>query len=491
MALLEEACEWAASLRVADIPDDVRTLAVATLISDLAAAWAGLEHPAGPAVMRRWRAGTGAGRAARAAALTMLLDWDETCFAGHVGHSTALPALLLGAERGCDGAEVTRALVAGIELAARVTGALTLGRARGQTAAHTHLAGAAVVGGVLAGLPAGQLAGATALSLSHPREVLLPAFMGSDAKFAVAAAPLQDALTAVDAAPRATATLDILERDGGLFERLCDVPLPEAMGGYGSRWHTRTMSFKRDPGCAYISAAVEGAGGLGPVELEEVERVEIGCSIFTLGMEAESAPFIAGPATPLPALNFSVGYSVAAALEDGSLEAGDFHPETVASEARWRVAGAVTLRHDPGLTLAALAATAPMGMALAWAGERARAYLERRGAPGELAGRVLAAAAENLADPEFRDPGKRIGADIVVHLRDGRRLESGRGAATGSCQESALERLRLVEQKLRRVASAPESHNELARRLPELTAAEVRDLAAPLIARLEEAPSAA
>ena len=147
MSLLAEACEWAHGLRLAAIPEDVSTLATAELVSDMGAAWAGIAHPAGARVAGRWRDEGARGAAVRAAALTLLLDWDETCFAGHIGHSTALPTLLLGAEAGWDGGRVLSAIVASGELAARVTAAVTLGRARGQAAGHTHLAGGAVVAG--------------------------------------------------------------------------------------------------------------------------------------------------------------------------------------------------------------------------------------------------------------------------------------------------------------------------------------------------------
>ena len=425
--------KWACGFRLADIPADVKTLATAELMSGIAACRAGYAHPAGGRVRARWQAPGPRGAALRAAAMTMLLDWDESTFAGHLGHATAVPALILAASAGADGERLLTTVVAAGEVAARVTAAVTLGRARGQAAAHTHLAGGTMAAGLLAGLSSGQLAAAVALALAQPREVLLPAFMGSDAKFAVAAGPLADAFTAVDAAAaEAASDREILERQGGVFDRLAEVPLPEAMSGWGDRWHLRTLSFKRDPGCAYLSAASEAACGLGPMDLDTVEAVEVGASMFTLGMEAESARFLAGPATPLPALNFSLGYTIAVALQTGGVEPADFTPVATAGPDRWQVAGRVTALHDSGLTLAALAATAPVGAALAWAGERARPYLERRGAPPETVSRILEAAAENLDDPNFLRPAKRIGALVRVRLRDGRIVESGRGAAARS-----------------------------------------------------------
>ena len=472
MSLLEEACEWAASLRLADIPPDVQELALAMLMSQRAAAHATTRHPVGNHL--RGLAGTDGWPAAAAgvALLTMALDWDESTFAGHVGHSAALPLLACAAALGADGREALTAIVAAAEIGARVTAAVTLGRARGQAAGHTHLAAAATGFGLLHHLPPRRLAEAVGLALAQPSRVLLPAFMGSDAKFWVAAAPVLTAARAVTiVAAGGRGAAGVLEGPGGLLAEAAELPLPEAFGGWGQRWHLRTLAVKRFPGCAYLSAAVEAAAELAPLDLAEVRGVELHCSIFTLRMEAESAPFVSGPDSPLPALTFSVGYSLAAALEAGTLDAADFAPPRLTSPERWGVAERLRLHHDPDLTVAALAATAPIGAALAWAGERAQPYLEAAGAPGELAQRALMAARANLDDPFFEHPSKRIGVRLRVELRDGRRLEAARAAADGSPQEIAPARLGLAETKLR--AQAPDggdSDVEAIRRLPELPA---------------------
>src|ERR1035437_240869 len=165
IALLREACEWATALRLDDIPADVRDLARAQLLSMEAA-----------------------GHAPRQALLTMALDFDEPAFAGHLGPASAIPPMIVGTETGAGGAEVMVAQVAAAEVAARVTAAVTLGSARGQTATHTHAAAAVVGCGLLLGLSAERLTAALSLALAQPRRVMLPAFMATDAKFWVAAA---------------------------------------------------------------------------------------------------------------------------------------------------------------------------------------------------------------------------------------------------------------------------------------------------------------
>lgn len=507
--LLAEACEWARGLRLDQVPEDVRRLGLAQIDSALGAMGSGLAHPVGARIRAAaatrpgWSgapARSNAGEAgwieaaATAATASMALDYDETLFAGHTGHSCALVPLAcagllqLGGsswpshpepgggredpaveaqELGRRQAERDRALLASIaatEVAARITAALTLGRARGQTAAHTHLAGTAIAAGLMLGLDAERLLDALTLALAQPVRVLYPAFMGSDAKLAVAAGPIRLAGTAVLAAAAGMrGPRDVLERPGGLLEELAEVPLPEALGGLpqaaagaetaalGERWHLRTLSVKAVPGCAYLSAAVDAAIELAAAGIEAgaVEEVVVEASIFTLRMEAEAAPFVRGPQSPLAALNFSAGYSVATALLTGDLRAEDFWGAPLRRQERWELAGRVRLAHDPGLTLRALSATAPVGAALAWAGGRGRAYLARGGAGEELADQVLAACARR-APEHFVRPSKEVGARVRVRLRDGRELAAERLSARGACGESVESRAALASGKRRR-----------------------------------------
>ncbi|MGB2938759.1 MAG: MmgE/PrpD family protein [Candidatus Dormiibacterota bacterium] len=448
VGLIREAAEWAASLRYADIPEDVRALARAQTLSMAGAGHASLRHLVGARLLRQLQGEGWAVVAARAALLTMALDFDETAFAGHLGHASALPPIVAGATVGASEERVLVAQVAAAEVAARVTAAVTLGSARGQTAAHTHSAAAVVGCGIALGLDAERIANALGLALAQSRKVLLSAFMGSDAKFWIAAGPILDAARCLEAAASGARGLDsVMEAKGGVLDQLAAVPLPEAMSGYGERWHLRTLSIKGIPGCAYLTAPVEAAIELGPMDIEDIEAVDVAASIFTIGMEIESAPFISGPTSPLPALGFSLGYNIAAALAGGGLTVDDLSPPALDDAGRWALAGRVSVNHDEDLTVKALAATAPVGAALGWAGERAREWLRSRGGSPGLTDRVLAASATTALDTDFTHPAKRIGARLRVRMRDGSVLEVGREAASGCCQEPVAERLALAERK--------------------------------------------
>ncbi|HEV1998292.1 MAG TPA: MmgE/PrpD family protein [Candidatus Dormibacteraeota bacterium] len=469
-------CEWAGELPLPRVPDEVRSLALAQLTSAAAAVRGTVRHSIGRRLADP--ASGWAARGARAARMSIALDYDETAFAGHLGHSCALPVLVCAAEAGVSGERALVAMVAASEVAARLTASVTLGSSRGQTAAHTHAVGAVVGFGLVLGLSARQLETALSLVLAQPRRVLLPAFMGSDAKFEVAAAPILDAARAVQqAADGAKGLPSVLAAPGGVFDELASVPLPEAFSGYGTRWHLNTLSIKAVPGCAYLTSAVEAAASLGPLDLGEVDAVTAGVSIFTLGMEAESAPFLAGPGTPVPALGFTTGYNLAAALESGGLTVDDLHGERLAREGRWRVAGMVTLEHDEELTARALAATAPVGAAIAWAGDRARPYLTARGASDEMAEKVIEMA-RATSDENFTAPSKRIGARLTVRLKGGRTLTAERDAARGCCQEAVAARVALAEEKL--AAQLGDTPDVGLGRLAAMTPAELRSLVAAL-----------
>jgi hypothetical protein len=214
---------------------------------------------------------------------------------------------------------------------------------------------------------------------------------------------------------------------------------------------------------------------MAPIDPNDVEEVEVGASIFTVGMEVESGPFVRGPETPLPALGFSLGYNLATALETGGLDVADLHPPALASATRWELAGRVRVRHDEDLTVAALAATAPVGAAIGWAGDRAGGWLKAHGASPAIAERVLAAADR---DHEFEHPSKRIGTRLSVRLRDGRVLAAESDAAHGCCQEPVADRLAVARSKF--LAQAPPAGDQVEDAIAawlgyeQMTAAELR-----------------
>lgn len=423
--LSERLAGWAAGLGIDDVPPRVRELAVSQLLAHLGALCAGARHSLGRRVMAGFGSPVGPDAKTSAyvsAALTMALDFDDTVFAGHVSHSSVGVPLAYARSAGLDGAGLLRAIVATTEVAARVAAAATLGPFRGQTAAHTHLAGAVVGRCTAERRPEVHTVDALGIAFAQPPWALHHGFFGSDAKVLTAATPIRTGLDAVDAAAAGLhGAADMLEHPDGFLARFSQVPLPQAVEGLGTRWHTDTLSIKPRPGCAYIDSAVDAALQLHPRvadSFDQITGITVDASIFTVGMEQRSAPYLAADPPGVAALNFSTGYSVAVALLRGGLDVEDFEPPRVDDRRVWRVARLVEVRHDPALSRRALLGAAPVGAALRMAGRPGAAWL----AAGAGISEDEAAALLGPPEQSFEDAEKAIGARLCVRLRDGSEL---------------------------------------------------------------------
>lgn len=451
---LERLAHWAADLRLESVPDGVREHAVHQLLSTVGAVFSGFASELGPALERAFPApAPGAGRilprgsaappvhaALVMAAFSMVLDFDDVLLGGHTGHSSVLVPLAFAGSGRFSGADLLLAQITANEVAARVNMVCAVGATRGQMATHLHLLGAAAARAKLEGLDGPTFAAALNFALSYPAEALFPAFLGSDAKALAAAWPIRMGCEAVDAvraglrAPR-----DILDDRRGFFAKAALVPVREFLGGLGERWHTATNSYKLYPACGYLASALDAALALVRevgFRGSDVVSVVVEASIFTVGMDAHSAPYLDGRTSPVAALTFSTPFVIASALL-----AGEFTPSQLARpwiERRevWELAARVESRHDLGLTVTALTSDIPLGAALrrtrrwqaAAFGLKLAAKAFGRAAYGRrlpetlrLAAR-LASAAGVTAPPDFAAATKPLGARVRITLADGREL---------------------------------------------------------------------
>ncbi|WP_416971079.1 MmgE/PrpD family protein [Streptomyces sp. 4F14] len=436
-AVLRRLADWAARLNLDDAPARVAEHLKAQILSQLAAARAGYAHPLGARITRAYGGPLqdDPERAVRSLCMaTVCLDFDDTAYAGHLSHSTVNVPLVYAGPLGLDGRRLLTAVLAAGETAARITAAATLGPFRGQTAGHTHLAGA-VAGRLRAeDADAGTWAHALGMAFSVPTWTLSRGFFTTDAKLLVAAVPVQIGLSACDGARHGlTGPEDILEHPEGFLRRFADVPLPEeALAGLGSLWHTETFSYKIHPGSAYISAAVDCAielhHALADTALQDIAEVVVEGSVFTAGLDRIARRHPIGPDSSVAALNFSLPYNIATALLTGTLLPTDLAPPAVTHPDRWTLATRVRTEHAPDLTRRALLSTAPLGQALRRAGPRAEPWLRA----------IDPTAAETLPpawlEPEtdFRWATKNLGARVTVRLTDGRELSAERRGAVGA-----------------------------------------------------------
>ncbi|GGM16932.1 MmgE/PrpD family protein [Micromonospora yangpuensis] len=446
--LITTLARWAAGLRFEQIPPRIVELATSQVLAQLAAIRAGLRHSAGSALVAAFGPPRQPDPRRAAAVLGVLGSWlnlDDTAYAGHLAPSTVAVPLAYARSGGLDGRALLTAVVAANECAARITAAATLGPLRGQSALHTHLAGA--VAGRLSseGAPGDRWVAALSLAFAAPPWPMMHAFLGGDAKLLHVLPSIRTAMDACDAAAAGlTGVPDILEHPRGFLGRFATVPLPEVVTDeLGRRWHTDTLSFKLRPGGPGVDAAVDCA-----IELHRriggtpIDSVEVAASAYTLYAGQQAAPYLAGPDTPLSALLLDTTYPVATALLTGDLTVADFDTPAVRDPARWALAARIRQLHDPAMSRELFCSVAPFGGAVRRAGERGVAWLR------EFVGPELAALAEpdrpagggrstahDGVPPEgqrFEESGKATPARVTVGLADGRSLSETRSVPLGA-----------------------------------------------------------
>ncbi len=477
---LRQLARWASGLRLEDCPTRVRGEAVNQMLSTLAALYGGWDSDLGRPVEGAFASPT-RGRArvvptgdtaapAHAAALmaswSMVLDYDDVMLGGHTGHSSVLVPLAMGSAGGRSGAELMTAQIVANEVAARINMVCAVGSTRGQMATHLHLLAAAAARAKLEGLGEEEFAETLAFAISYPSQALYPAFLGSDAKALCAGLPVRAGMEAVDAVRAGLkAPPDPLDDPRGFFATKASVPVRDFLGGLGERWHTETNSYKIYPVCGYLCSALDAALSLVAEHgfaAGEVESVEVWASLFTVGMDAHSAPYLDGPRSRVSTLTFSTPFVIASAILARKFTPEQLKRAWVEDPRVWELAGRVKSCHDIGLSLQALTADIPVGAALrrtkrwqaaAFGWSLARAAFGRWGRlrrPDTLrlvAG--LAAAAGDRSPLDFTRSTKPMGARVEIRLRDGRVLSHSvsiphgfKGAAAGADGRGVRELMR-------------------------------------------------
>lgn len=363
MTVAESLAEWATSLRLEDVPADVRYSATGLMIDALGTALAArrlrVVEPAvavarglaGPPEASVLGSATRLGACAAAfanGALVHGLDFDDTHALGMV-HASAvvLPAALaVGEQTNASGADVLTAAIAGYEAVCRVGMASPHGfHARGLHA--TAVAGvfaAAVVAARLLDLDAAVLAQALGIAGSGASGLLEFLSTGSSTKqLHPGSASMNGILAARLAAAGATGPVSVFEGPRGLYATMADreVDLDAITRELGSTWQVADVGIKPYPACQLMHATLDAVAAITePVDPSEV--VEI-----VAGVHADASPIVCEPAerkvhprTPYDA-KFSLQWSVAALLADGCLNVDSYTAESVARPEIAALAGLV------------------------------------------------------------------------------------------------------------------------------------------------------
>lgn len=450
---LHRMAEWGSGLRPETIPCRVLKLAASQVLSQVAAVRAGAAHPLGKRLLQAFGDPLGDDPRISAGVLAGLGSWlnlDDTAYAGHLSNSTVAVPLAYAHAYRLDGLALLTSVVAANECASRITASATLGPLRGQSAVHTHLAGA--VAGRLAceGATRSVWENALGLALGMPNWPLMRAFLASDARLLNTFTPVRTAMDACDAARAGLlGASDLIEHPDGFLARFATVPLPDAAtAGLGRRWHTETLSFKMHPGGPGIDAAVDCAAeihqAIGPVEPEDIREIVVEASVYTLFAGKHAERYVRGPGSPQGALVLHVPYPVATTLLNGVFTVEDLASPALDDPRRWALAERVRLIHDTEMTRELLRSDAPFGEAVRQAGAKGRGWLR------DFGGEPLVELADQREpfNEDFTRSTKSTGARVTVSLNDGRSFTRERLIPVGAAgHETRAHHPRLVREK--------------------------------------------
>jgi 2-methylcitrate dehydratase PrpD len=443
----ERVSEWVAEMRVDDLPRHVVEEAKNQMLSLLAAVHAGHFADAGRLVARTakdWGGGKDATMIPSGertslynaifanAAQSMALDYDDYLFAGHTGHAAVLVSLALAEKLGCSGKDVLLAQTLANEIAGRAGASVLLGPLNGQMWSFVHLIGAVVATAKLLGLDSSQTHSALCAALLQPPRPLAPVFFGSDAKVLLAATMAPIGVQAAQlAAGGLRGAVDVFGSPDGLVHSFAHTPLMGAFQGFGSVWVTDTLSYKIYPGCAYLDTAIDCALGLSrqhALDGKKVKAVHVAASPLTAGMEALAAPYVHGSDSLGVTLNFSVRYSLAAALLDKELTARQFQRERIRDQSVWDLAQQVSITVDDAMA-ERLQASSPL-----------RRTRDERGEHYHL----------DLGSADLGVLKMAFGARVCIEMHDGRSFEAEAEVPIGGAGRPFDDRRRAVEDKFRR-----------------------------------------
>lgn len=342
--------DFAASLTLADIPEDVAARA-RTLILDTVGIAVRARHEAAstPSLLAGLRALGYANGSARvigdpdgwtppAAALlngafAHSLDFDDTHASGSIHPSAPIvPAALAAAEiSGCDGATVLAAIIAGYEVQIRLSLAMNptehYGRGYHPTAT-CGVFGAAAAAGRCLGLSGERIAAAFGIALSQSAGSLEFLAEGSWTKpFQVGWAAQSGVVAARLSAEDFKAPARGLEGQRGFLNAYApNADMAKAVAGLGTVWETVNIAVKPYPSCRYSHASMDAVKALraaNDIAEDEVTAVRIGLPVNGMNLIAEPLETKHNPTSVVDG-QFSMPFLAAAVLRKGGFGWDDY-----------------------------------------------------------------------------------------------------------------------------------------------------------------------
>ena len=364
----QELAEFAAALRLDDVPDDVRASAKALLLDALACAFAG-HRGEETGQIRALASALGSspesvvvgGEPMSLAGATVMNGYLITAVTmcdvhratlTHVTPEIVPPALAVAARDDASGADLLAALVAGFEVTTRVGLGLDypVFRARGwHGPGVTGPFGAAAAVGRLRGFDADTMARAFGLAGSQSAGTFA-AWGTPTVKWHQCRAALSGLMAALLAEQDFAAARNFLTApDGGLYSTYAEGGLPElATRELGRRWELQRIALRQWPAATALQDILTALAGLVSAhapEFGDIERVRLALPKTAFEMHGGFAAWRA----KFEAL-LSAHYVAAVYLRDRTLTLDRFEPACYDDPALRRFAAErVEVVHDPGL----------------------------------------------------------------------------------------------------------------------------------------------
>ncbi|RZS78055.1 MmgE/PrpD family protein [Pigmentiphaga kullae] len=262
--------------------------------------------------------------------------------------SVVLPAALAVAEQhGATGRELVAALVLGNDIVTRLGAASALPHRGWYQTSIYGIMGAAAAAARLMKLDAEQTMHAFGIAVNQACSTQLPNIERSLVKrYSSAFAAQGGVLAALLAARGITAARQAFEGRFGFYELYQPGEPDRLLEGLGVSYPHVETGVKRFPSCACNHTAIEAALHLSreqPVPPSEIAELEVTISPYVHRLVG--APF--DPSSdPQVAAQFSVQYSVAAAMLRGRFGVGDIEPEAVLDPAALELARRVAVHVD-------------------------------------------------------------------------------------------------------------------------------------------------
>ncbi|MGC8543439.1 MAG: hypothetical protein ACP5NQ_05820, partial [Vulcanisaeta sp.] len=359
--------------------------------------------------------------------LSIMFDYDSTLlYYGHLGHGIIAPILHYFVNNGnkLSGEGIIEAIVASVEISARIAASLSLSSYRGQMMSPVHSLTTALLLSKMNEEPPSVIRRSLIYALSFIIRPTREGFL-TLSKIFTAAISSYFGILAYELAKNSSEdpNIDTLHA----FLKSWDAPiLIKPLSGLGKRWHINTISVKKYPACSYAQTAIELAIKLSKelsyYEIKQVDKIILKENILTYLMDLGHERFIKGPYTPFTALQFYTPYLISSALIHKNFTIDNYSNTAINDAKVWSLVKKVVIEHYKDYTIKLLSEPLPFGVAF---NELSEDLIKKLSiilgiSASEL--ETLKSRNYDLDNIDINNTRKYMGIGIEVYLSNGKRI---------------------------------------------------------------------